>query len=918
MKKKQILITVLVLLVGSFLVYLYQTSDRTGTDAAASKYAAGTEEEPHERSEYEARMLRNPITGTIPDGIKEKELTFAKNLPNRGDYKLAKGLAKRQFDWNPLGPVNISGRTRGLAYDVNNENTLIAGGISGGIFKSVDGGASWYKTTRSHQLHSVTTIAQDTRNGKTNEWYAGSGEVNGNSANATGANYFGNGIYKSVDNGESWEFIPSTTSQSQISFDSFFDYVMRVDVDPSETTIDEVYAACAGGILRSEDGGDTWSLELGSSQFNQGSVFTDVMVTSSGVAYAALSTSTIIAGAASHPGIWIAEDGKNWVDITPGDFPEFARRIVMASPSINENIVYFLAETPGSGVAGHTLLKYTHSPNGGTWENRSAGIPNNNPLPPFTTQNSYCIALGVKPDNPDAVFIGGVMMYRSTDGFASVENTSLVGGIGDAPLYVYDNHWVDQHVFLFSETDPDVMYTGNDGGVSRTDNCLAADVEWTRLSNGYITSQFYRVAIDEKTQDDDFVIGGLQDRGSWYTETEDASEEWEQVLVPGDGSEAAVAPGKQDLYVSIQRSKIFRIHETDGGETIITRIDPVPEGVLFINSFVLDPNDSSRMYIASAEGVWRNSDLYGIPFENEILDSTLVNWDKIEGTETIPGLMSAIAISENPKDVLYYGTSGGKLVKVSNAASDFALVEDITPTGIFPQGYISCIEVNPNDAAEVMVIFSNYGIPSIYHTDNGGITWSSVSGNLEENPDGSGNGPSVRWAEMLFVNDQPVYFVGTSAGLFSTTNLNGANTVWELEGPEVIGSVVVSNMAVRQADGKVVAATHGAGVYYANISAVTSVDEEAKEIRNSYELAQNFPNPFNPATTINYTVPQAGNVTLKVYDELGREVSTLVNEVKSPGTHQVNFNAAELASGVYFYTIEAGSFRESKKMILLK
>jgi hypothetical protein len=85
-----------------------------------------------------------------------------------------------------------------------------------------------------------------------------------------------------------------------------------------------------------------------------------------------------------------------------------------------------------------------------------------------------------------------------------------------------------------------------------------------------------------------------------------------------------------------------------------------------------------------------------------------------------------------------------------------------------------------------------------------------------------------------------------------------------------------------------------------------------------YDLAQNFPNPFNPSTTIRYQIPQAGIVTLKIYDILGSEVATLVNEEKLAGKYEVNFNASSLASGVYIYKIQAGSFINSKKMILLK
>jgi hypothetical protein len=97
----------------------------------------------------------------------------------------------------------------------------------------------------------------------------------------------------------------------------------------------------------------------------------------------------------------------------------------------------------------------------------------------------------------------------------------------------------------------------------------------------------------------------------------------------------------------------------------------------------------------------------------------------------------------------------------------------------------------------------------------------------------------------------------------------------------------------------------------------TSVDD-GKGVANSFKLSQNYPNPFNPATKIDYTVAQAGSVSIKVYNELGQEVATLLNETLAPGSYQVTFDGKDLASGVYIYKMTAGSYVESKKMLLMK
>ncbi|MBK6506908.1 MAG: T9SS type A sorting domain-containing protein [Ignavibacteria bacterium] len=100
-------------------------------------------------------------------------------------------------------------------------------------------------------------------------------------------------------------------------------------------------------------------------------------------------------------------------------------------------------------------------------------------------------------------------------------------------------------------------------------------------------------------------------------------------------------------------------------------------------------------------------------------------------------------------------------------------------------------------------------------------------------------------------------------------------------------------------------------------SGIASSDN-LSELPTSYDLAQNFPNPFNPSTIIRYSLPEQAFVALKVYDISGREVKTLVDEMKSAGTYEVSFNSSGLSSGMYFYRINAGSFSKVMKMVLVK
>jgi hypothetical protein len=121
----------------------------------------------------------------------------------------------------------------------------------------------------------------------------------------------------------------------------------------------------------------------------------------------------------------------------------------------------------------------------------------------------------------------------------------------------------------------------------------------------------------------------------------------------------------------------------------------------------------------------------------------------------------------------------------------------------------------------------------------------------------------------------------------------------------------------RQSDGLVVVGTHGSGVFSANQTLV-GVESETSNIPESFSISQNYPNPFNPSTKIKFALPSTENVKIIIYDIAGRQVKELLNQNLTAGTHTVDFDASDLASGTYIYRINAGNFVESKKMLLLK
>jgi hypothetical protein len=172
------------------------------------------------------------------------------------------------------------------------------------------------------------------------------------------------------------------------------------------------------------------------------------------------------------------------------------------------------------------------------------------------------------------------------------------------------------------------------------------------------------------------------------------------------------------------------------------------------------------------------------------------------------------------------------------------------------------------------------------------------------------------------VNGQGIYaflsydswiFAGTiNAGVFVSSDYG--NTWEEFNNGNIAGSVV----ELITDSTYIYAASLGGGVYRYDVNNISSVYSSDLEAPALFELKQNYPNPFNPNTVISYQLPVSGDVTLKVYDVLGNEVATLADEYKPAGSYEVEFSADDLTSGIYFYKLQAGSYSETKKMILIR
>ena len=800
------------------------------------------------RAEYFFNLLRDPATNSIPENIRSRELEHARQLPSNGGQMIRKSAAANQqseeITWQSAGPQELGGRTRALGIDQRDSDVVIAGGVSGGIWKSTDGGNNWQMKTSSNQNMSVTSLAQDPSNLDT--WYYSSGEYRGNSASDRGytAFYYGTGIYESNDNGETWSLLPST-SDKDAEYNSRFDYISRIKVSPTTGTI--FAASNSYGILRSTDDGSTFPIVRGPY------TWTDFDIDDQGNIVAVFSTT---GSGSDESGIFYStNDGApgSWTNITPTDFPDGHDRSVITFAPSDPNIVYVFSEkssgsTNPSSNQGVSFFKIDISdPQSPTAEDRSANLPDfGDPVGGVNLQGGYNMMVSVKPDDPDFVMIGATNLFRSRDGFA----TTPSGGYDNSDASQKDEYWIggydndndvsqyigqhpDQHVVAYNPNDPNNVWTGHDGGLSETTDITSAPVTWQDTDEGYVTGQFYTVAISSASGDQR-IMGGTQDNGTPYYTVDDQNMQQTAYTdrSSGDGSYAHI--GDNFIFSSSQLGRVLRWNPSF---TSLEYINPInASNELFVHPFEVDPNSDAIMYYPGGAEMWVNTEVNQISGSSP--SGTTQGWESFTAVSVSGYQITTLeATKSNPSNRLYYGASGGtpKIYSLDNAPSNESPTDISIPNA--PSGaYVHDIAINPEDGDELIVVMSNYNIIGLYHSTDGGSSWSAIEGNLEgssQNP-----GPSIRNATILPTSEGLMYLVGTSTGVYSTKTLSGSSTTWTRESDGgsqgSIGYSVAEYIVSRPSDGTIAVGTHGRGIFLGQ--APTAPFDITVNVGNSWKL----------------------------------------------------------------------------------
>ncbi len=410
------------------------------------------------------------------------------------------------------------------------------------------------------------------------------------------------------------------------------------------------------------------------------------------------------------------------------------------------------------------------------------------------------------------------------------------------------------------------LYTGTLGGVFIS---KGSDTTWTSENSGIINISISALAVFDSN-----LFAG----DSGILLSTDGGTSWTKVF-SGVSYISAFAKSGTDLFASMQFSPGF-LRSTDNGRNW-SLLDTESTNDYYFTCLAVSGTNIFAGDGQTGQGVFLSTD-NGTTWTPK--DSGLTNkW------------VYSLAVSPSGNGVtnIYAGTqNGGVFLSTNNGKSWTLPSTDLSNEIVF-----SLVTMGTE-----LFAGTNNGV---YLSTNNGRNWSHV-------------GPQYAYVTSLVVSGSNLFAGGTytaysDGGVFLTTD-NGSNWTAVDSG---LTNTDIDALAIGGTN--LFAGTYGSGTWVRPLSEmITGVKNKGQNNPTSFSLSQNYPNPFNPSTVISYQLPLRSYVTLKIYDILGREVATLVNEVKNAGSYSITFNASNLATGIYFYRLQAGSFVQVRKMILLK
>jgi photosystem II stability/assembly factor-like uncharacterized protein len=691
-----------------------------------------------------------------------------------------------------IGPAYMSGRIADIEVDPKDPSTWYVAVGSGGVWKTDNSGITWKPIFDSQAVYSTGDVTIDPSN--SNIIWVGTGENNGGRHLS-----FGDGVYRSLDGGQTWKNMGLSESE----------HISDIIIHPNDSNT--VWVSSQGplwskggqrGLFKTSDGGKTWDNVLNIDEWT-------------GV------TSLVI-------------DPRN---------PD---RLYAATWQRQRTVPTYVGTGPGSAI-------HTTEDGGKTWRKLTQGLPET---------DMGKIGLAISAINPDVVYAGIELnqrkggLYRSADRGASwVKMSDAVGG-GTGPHYYqeiftdphrfdrvymtsndtkYSNDggktWTllnpknkhgDDHAIAFHPTDPDFILVGSDGGIYESWDEMQ---KWRFIANLPVT-QFYKIAVDDSIPFYN-VYGGTQDNSSQGGPSRTTKKlgirnnDWFLIL-DWDGHQPATEPGNPDvIYGQRQQGNLARYHRKTG-EYVSIQPQPKPgepaERYNWDAPILVSAHDPQRLYHASYR-VWKSEDrgnswqtISGDLTRNEnrmhmpVMDKT---WSVNSGFDLLAmSEYNTIAnLAESPLDqnILYAGTDDGLIQVTSDGGENWKAYEISKIRGIPGTAYVNDIRADLFDKDTVYAALDNhkYGDykPYLIKSTNRGKSWKSISSNLPDK--------HLVWRIVQDHVNQDLLFIGTEFGLFFT--VDGGKRWTELTGDTP--TISFRDVKIQRRESDLVAGSFGRGIF---------------------------------------------------------------------------------------------------------
>jgi len=859
--------------------------------------------------EYMMSLKADPATGEIPLDL----VLIAKQEVN--DVLRTRSAAATSLFWSEMGPDNAGGRTRAILIDNDNTDKIFAGGVSGGLWLSMDAGLHWniIEGTDALDFSGVVSICQAS-NG---DIYFGTGEgstlgsFGGNSNGSSGI--IGGGIYKSTDGGQNFEHLEATIPTANFT-NTGAEFASVTELAANNTDPNIIYAATSNGLKITTDGGQTWDNAITGT-----ATFFDVEVASDGSVFASTSNR-----------IYYSEDGSEGsYDIIPSSatFGGGTGRIEIEIAPSDPNYIYAIFSNVGGLGRYRGIFRSTDK--GQTWDEIIPGwagsvAPLNNI---FNEQANYAMALAVDPSDKDRIIIGGLDLWVWKDG-DGVEPKSYWA----APdVFSWAVH-ADQHEIVFHPDNHDIVYFGNDGGVYRS---LDGGENYNAINRGYSVTQFYTVGFSKEG----YIIGGTQDNGTQLINFESQFSAQAAVEVRGgDGGFALISHFDSDIMFaesqngSASRSanggESFGSLENLVGDTIAglaqTASDSNNDGLFatFINPMELwesvnvdgSPKDTSFFFAATSLISGGTGSDFCVYMTKEALDfGTVPEWFQV----TTSGSSPVTRMTVSPDGNHLYFARGSSLFRTDNlnldtvsdnysnmdidgATSVVNTISVPTPTG----NTITSIAFDPNDANTIVLTLGNYNnVDHVYRSVNALDSipdFNSIQGNLPKMP---------VYSAVIDVNNSNNIIIGTEFGIWST--LNGSSWQSENDGMPLIPCHMLRQQTLPGVNkGVVYVGTHGRGFFKS--SNTSSIIEQASNNGSDSEFLdlKLFPNPTSSILNIesNFT-----NYNFEIVDLMGKRVFSSNSSISNSKVDVSSFEA-----GTYIVITNGSQAKEYGQFIKTK